>query len=387
MSAVRLASVLALSCAIAAPAAAQLPHPGDIADPSSYQGSLALQQQEAASARQVEQQNQQMLQRLDQNYAAHAPRPGGGGGSAVAWFRSLPMLPAAKNPLIGRWRQTGAKPLNLGAVGLFPGAGEFVNGALGGACEQVFGKGTVAFTPTALNWVASDGHEEILNRVEYRSDRGNVVVTSAGPDGMTLIFGLPDPNHAVVAFFGCSMQRAGAPVVVASNAPRPVARPAASGAAAPTSVSQGGAAGSANAVLNLRVGVGGPGGGGFTPFSPTRIFVTRDDPDAALVRAGFAPAPGGQPVDRLFAVCKSPAQGGDQAQCTRALQAMTGAAIGFTSTDAAGQAQSPPLPPGRYYLVGFTPYQGHALLWHLPVDLRPGANPVTLGPQNGSLSR
>jgi hypothetical protein len=65
---------------------------------------------------------------------------------------------------------------------------------------------------------------------------------------------------------------------------------------------------------------------------------------------------------------------------------MFNGALGAAAIDPNGHAQTPALPAGHYYLVGFTPYQGHALIWHLPVDLRPGANSVALTPQNASTS-
>jgi len=68
------------------------------------------------------------------------------------------------------------------------------------------------------------------------------------------------------------------------------------------------------------------------------------------------------------------------------MTAMTTGALGEATTDASGHAQSAALKPGRYYLVGFTPYHGHALMWHMPVDLHAGSNAVTLTPQNGSMS-
>jgi hypothetical protein len=68
------------------------------------------------------------------------------------------------------------------------------------------------------------------------------------------------------------------------------------------------------------------------------------------------------------------------------MTAMFNGALGAAAIDPNGHAQTPGLPPGHYYLVGFTPYQGHALIWHLPFDLRPGANSVALTPQNGSIS-
>jgi hypothetical protein len=65
---------------------------------------------------------------------------------------------------------------------------------------------------------------------------------------------------------------------------------------------------------------------------------------------------------------------------------MIAGALGVASTDPNGEAETPAMPVGRYYLVGFTPYKGHSLLWHLPVDVKAGANAVNLSSQNGSIS-
>ena len=61
-------------------------------------------------------------------------------------------------------------------------------------------------------------------------------------------------------------------------------------------------------------------------------------------------------------------------------------ALGSARTDPNGKAQTPALPAGRYYVVGFVTYKGHSLLWHLPVDVKAGANEVMLEPRNGSIS-
>ena len=65
---------------------------------------------------------------------------------------------------------------------------------------------------------------------------------------------------------------------------------------------------------------------------------------------------------------------------------MVGGALGSARTDAEGHAQTPALPAGRYCVVGFVPYRGHSLMWHLPVDVRAGANTLALEPQNGRIS-
>ena len=344
--------------------------PGQVNDPSTYKGSLANQELERQAYQRQEAANQAMLERLDQSYADYAPQGGGGGGGApVVNLKAKPLLPPASNPLLGRWQQRANKVADNSLLQALPGA-SIVTAALAGGCESVFGKGRVAFTPTQFNWVAPDGHEEILNHVEYHTDGSNVIVIPTDGD-ISFIFGFTDRDHAVVAFFGCRMEREGAKpaALAASTAPQ-----AAAAAPAPE-----------RGVLKLRVGE--MQGDRFSaPPAGTRIYVTPQDPDANLVKAGFVPDAAAPPVEKLFAACRI-AQGGSQEQCNRGMQAMIGGAVGFVDTDAEGQAETAAMSPGRYYLVGFTPYHGHSLLWHLPVDVKAGVNAVSLGPDNGSLSR
>ena len=273
------------------------------------------------------------------------------------------------NPLLGRWRQMEPKHVELGLAGALPGAQTFVDAAFGGGCESIFGKGMVAFTPTQFNWVAPDGHEEILNHVEYRSDGANVIVIPTDSD-LPLIFGLPNHDNVVVAFLGCRMERDGAKPTQVTARAAPASAPVASNAAQGT--------------LKLKVGDM-VDGRLSSPPAGTRIFVTSQDPDANLVKAGFAPAPGTPPVEKLFAACNI-GHGGDQAECARGLQAMIAGALGAANTDPNGEAETGAMPVGRYYLVGFTPYKGHSLLWHMPVDVKAGVNAVSLSSQNGSIS-
>jgi hypothetical protein len=69
------------------------------------------------------------------------------------------------------------------------------------------------------------------------------------------------------------------------------------------------------------------------------------------------------------------------------MTALTVGTVGVAATDMNGHAVTGAVAPGHYYVVAFTAYKGHSLLWHLPVDLKAGANSVTLSPDNGSLSQ
>jgi hypothetical protein len=349
--------------------------PGAIANPGSYQGSTQLQQQEQQQYQQQDQQNQQMLQRLNENYQQSAPNGAGGsaGGSsghaapAINWW-NRPALAPEKNPLLGRWQQVAAKTVTAQHTGNpLDLVGSVVDSSLAGGCKSMFGSGVIAFEPTALQWVAPDGHEEILNHVAYRANGADVIVLTKDPGAVpALVFGFPDHDRSVVAFFNCTMNRVGA------RSPTAVAHAVvASAGAAPS--------GPANAVLDLQAAEG--AGAHPSPFANAQFWVTAEDPANALQSAG-AESPAGKSLGEfLNEDCRSPAN------CVRDWNAMTGKALGSLRTDAAGHARTPPLPPGRYYIVGMAPFQAKALFWSLPIDARPGTNPVMLNPANGTTLR
>ncbi len=353
--------------------------PGQIQDPGSYSGSMALQRQDQQEQQQVQQQNDQMLGRLNETYGQSAPSGGrgqGGGGRAprqVNW-RARPPLPAARNPLLGRWRQVAARPVSgeqlVGPLGgmLPPGAADvsagILNGATAGGCKSIFGGGVVAFEPAALQWVAPDGHEEILNHVDYRADGPNVVVLANDPGSVPwLIFGFPSRDHAVVALLNCTMTRVTAATVARSMGP-----PATSQVASlPSS--------SAPGRLSLQAGTAGPGS--FTPLSGAVFYVVTHDPDAALVQSGFT---GSSPINAWFEACRT-----SKERCAAGIRAMTAGAVGNTRTDVNGNGEVPQLPAGNYYVVGHAAYQGKELVWHRPLNVHPGENRVILDQTSASL--
>jgi len=313
---------LLLAAPFAARAQEQGETPGSIANPGSYQGSMQLQREEQQRDMQMQQQNDAMQRRLDDNYRSYAPGAGGGmgGGSrapAVNWY-AKPALPPDRNPLLGRWRQTGSKPPRMGGA-----LGQLTNGVLAGAmaggCQSMFGKGVIAFEPNALQWVAPDGHEEILNHVGYRANGNDVVMVTRDPGAVpALFFGFSDHDHAVVAVFGCTMARLG---TQSRTAPPPPSAPRMASATPPSGPARG------ETRLNFQIGAAAPGR--FAPLPGVKIWVTRQDPTVALMRANIPVR--GDLVREIDSDCH------DVAACLRDWKAMTAGALGFITTDARGR--------------------------------------------------
>jgi hypothetical protein len=311
--------------------------PGALANPGSYQGSMQLQREEQQRDMQMQQQNDAMQRRLDDNYRAYAPGRGTGGGGGgprgVGWF-AKPALPPDRNPLLGRWRQTGSRAPQMGG-GLGQLTNGFLAGAMAGGCKSIFGKGVVAFEPNSLQWVAPDGHEEILNHVGYRANGNDVVMVTRDPGAIpALFFGFPNRDHAVVAVFGCTMERQGSQKMQASA---PIL-PAPSGSRMARASSQP-VPGRGETRLNFLIGARDMGR--LAPLPGIKIWVTRRDPTMALMQAGI-------PV-RVDLVTEIDSDCHDAGACLRDWKAMTASALGFVTTDASGHARTPLMTPGRYF--------------------------------------
>ena len=98
--------------------------------------------------------------------------------------------------------------------------------------------------------------------------------------------------------------------------------------------------------------------------------------DAALAKAGFS---GANPIDAWLHACAQ-----KQPTCSAGMKAMTASSVGLLTMDPAGRAQTPSLPSGQYFILGFAPYNGKPLVWHRPYFLRPGANSVVLDQTNAT---
>ncbi len=353
----KLTALLAVMTLGAGPARAQDENPttpGAIPNPGTYQGSLALQQQE--------QQNVQTLQRMDQSYGQYAPHGGGGAGRAGPPPPNLwdkPPLPPAKNPLLGRWRQGAHRG---GATQQFGGEiATFLNGAMAGGCDSIFGKGVVAFEPDSLQWVAPDGHEEILNHVSYRAaGAGDIAVLTRDAGALPAMFvGFSNHDHAVVALLNCQLERVGAQRAALTSAPP----------GSPQSAAVGPVVSAAAGLLDVSVGVGG------APMTNARVWILRESPASALARGGI-PVAGDAALEAMASNCSTP-----QA-CQRVLLAIGQAALATIKTDGAGHAQLQPPGAGRYYVVGFSPWRDKAVVWVQPVDFK-GGGAVRLDAANG----
>jgi hypothetical protein len=159
----------------------------------------------------------------------------------------------------------------------------------------------------------------------------------------------------------------------ASPAPATTAKPA---AAAPALAMSTAAAPTGNAILSLASAFTAQTGAP-NPIAGHGFVLLRDNYVAALAKGGFQVPDGTSPIKALVAACtnKSP----DCQTGVAAINADTAAGI---KLDANGKAIFSGVPPGTYYLIGSLHTKDQFIYWDLPVELKAGANSITLDQNN-----
>lgn len=335
--------------------------PGAIPDPSTYEGSMQLQQQQ-------DRQDQQFRQQQQQNSAPASgvpAQPGvaapSGGGSGVdprqIWERR-PLVPPDRNPLIGRWNThaaatVGPKTSPLGDIGSVFGAdvAQMASGMLQSVCDSMFGSGIVDFRPNSLVSIGPNGSEKLLTRVEYRGGGARIAVLPLDPGAFGVaVFGFNGRDRITAEEIGCAMARANTVSTVR-------AVPASMQSVAP---------GTPAAVLSIA-----------TPLRGANVLILRHSINVALANGGLRASSNGTPMKTWHIACamRTPV-------CQQGLQAVTADTVGVAKTDAVGRGQTPPLPVGHYFVFGDVQFANRPMIWNLPVELKAGANSVTLDQHN-----
>jgi len=310
--------------------------------------------------------------------------PGSGSAAAIGLTNELfggalanePLVPAAQNPLLGRWRTVGANPgMDLSSIGPL---GSMSTGMLAGGCEDMFGKVAV-FGPTSFERVTPDGRTHVLRHVEYHGRGATIAVLAPGTGTQPSVLRLSDLNHATSAM-GCKLEREGAGSDGRLAGPTSMAPPGASQGVSP-GVSRVSAPSLAAGQGYLRIAIGAMGPGGFSPLANAHVWITRDDPADTLAKAGYPAPPAGSAANTLAANCGTPFD------CNQIFHQIGGVAVQVFKPGPDGHGSSEPLSAGRYYVVALAPYQAKAIVWAAPIVLRAGSNDLRLDQSNGQIVR
>ncbi len=288
--------------------------------------------------------------------------PQGAQGDALeearrTWLKRPP-LPADRNPLLGKWTRPTSNRGNSSDP--FAQLGAMLKGGL---CEVLFGGGVFEFRADRLPGSDQRAGVQELDRVEYRGDAKRVAVIPKTTFKL-FVFDFDGPDRINWAGQDCVLVRVGA-------APVAVAAPATSNAQpAPVPTAKGDANPRDGAVLNLAAGFQADDGA-FSSPAGSKFIVLRHSVEVALASRGYRPPPG-VPIYRSgMSACRNKAPG-----CALGLQGIQADALGVLTTDPQGNAHTPPLTAGTYYVIGSAKRGTESMLWNVRVDLKPGANAV-----------
>jgi hypothetical protein len=122
--------------------------------------------------------------------------------------------------------------------------------------------------------------------------------------------------------------------------------------------------------------------GVLSPLAGHPYVLLRDEYSAALKKGGVD-VPAGMPAQKFVAsICATRTP-----ECQKVLAAVTADAASAIRADVTGKAALPGVPPGSYYLMISTQFNQQNLFWGFKVDLKPGANSVTLDQRNAAVMK
>jgi hypothetical protein len=127
-----------------------------------------------------------------------------------------------------------------------------------------------------------------------------------------------------------------------------------------------------NATLSITSAVP-PTPGAPSPLAGRPYILLRDSYAATLAKGGLTVPAGVAPYKYAQNVCAP-----KTAACQKVSDAVKAGAISAARADANGVATLPGVPPGTYYLMISARYNNQTLVWGQAVQLKPGANSVTL---------
>src|SRR3984885_523892 len=217
-------------------------------------------------------------------------------------------------------------------------------------------------------------------------------ITGQNDNGMTFAplnascnFGTLTAGSAPSGVAAAAAATASAAAPGGSPAASPVAAaPNPSGAASGSAAPMNRTGGAANAVLSVISGFA-VAAGVQNPIAGRAFVLLRDSFDNVLAKGGFATPEGASPYIAMLKSCanRSP-------DCLKASDAINGAGAAGTRLDATGKATFTAVAPGPYWIMGSgvlmapNPADRKVLFWDLRVELRPGANSVTLDQSNAT---
>lgn len=115
------------------------------------------------------------------------------------------------------------------------------------------------------------------------------------------------------------------------------------------------------------------------PLAMHPYTLLRDSFPNIVAKAGVTVPAGSNPYKVFGMAC-----GTHTPDCQKIIDALKGEAVSAVRADANGSGTLPGVPPGTYYLLISARYNNQAYTWEKPVQLKAGANSLTLSVQNAT---
>jgi hypothetical protein len=132
-----------------------------------------------------------------------------------------------------------------------------------------------------------------------------------------------------------------------------------------------------NATLSIMSGL--PAQAGTSPLAGRPFILLRESYGDALTKGGVSVPPGTSPYLYAGQAC-----GNKTPDCAKVSAAINASAASAVRADASGSATFPGVPPGTYYLMISAIVNQKPLVWGQAVQLKPGANTITLDPRTAT---
>jgi len=169
-------------------------------------------------------------------------------------------------------------------------------------------------------------------------------------------------------------------VAVATSIPagaiKPAVAPVSRNGAPPVATA---AAPRGNAVLTITSGLPGAPRAA-NPLAGQNFVLLRDDLSTIVPKSGAKMTPGVSAPKTMFTACANQSS----LDCQKILAYLHSESASFVLSDFYGKGVLPGVPPGTYYLMISTHFNNHLLFWGLKVELKAGANAITLNQQNAT---
>jgi uncharacterized membrane protein len=133
-----------------------------------------------------------------------------------------------------------------------------------------------------------------------------------------------------------------------------------------------------NAVLSVASGLPVQAGAP-NPLAAHTVVLLNQSFEAVLAGAGLQAPAGASLVKGYLAACAN-----NQPACQAGIAATNSSTVSGAKTDASGKAQLPGVPPGTYYFFCLGAYNNQLFKWDFQVQLKAGANSVTLDQHNAA---